>query len=317
MGETTIEWTATRHADGTVTPGFSFNPWLGCSKVSPGCVNCYAESFARRYGKAEWGPTAQRVRTSEANWRKPLAWNAKAEKEGQCYKVFCASLADVFEDNPQVAPWREELVHLIAATKSLDWLLLTKRPENVEPALRSIPLPGGVLNAWDLLESGYFSNVWLGTSVENQDQADKRIPALLAIPATIRFLSCEPLLGPLDLSWYLAPRFSADDLRHEPWRNGVEWVIAGGESGPGARPAHEDWARSLRDQCQGYGVPFFWKQWGQWLPTSQQPDGWHNNSTHQLAADKQTVGHFIRLPSKHAAGRLLDGREWNEMPEDV
>ena len=205
MAETAIEWTATRNPDGTVTPGFSFNPWIGCTRVSPGCVNCYAESFARRYGKAEWGPTAQRVKTSAANWRKPLAWNAKAEREGRRYKVFCASLADVFEDNLQVAPWRNALWTLIDQTPHLDWLLLTKRPEDISDM---IPL------SW-IFNAAWPANAWVGTSVENQEQADKRIPELLKIPAPVRFLSCEPLLGPLDLSMYLVPQFAADDHRHQ------------------------------------------------------------------------------------------------------
>ena len=307
MAETTaIQW-----CDAT------FNPWIGCTRVSPGCQHCYAESFARRYGKAEWGPTADRVRTSAAYWRKPLAWNAKAEREGRRPKVFCASLADVFEDNPQVAPWREELFHLIAATPYLDWLLLTKRPENVEPALRAILLPGARLNALDLVDNNYFNNIWWGTSVENQEQADKRIPALAAIPAWTKFLSCEPLLGPLDLTpWLGSPEWKLNE-RGLRYRQGplVEWVIVGGESGPQARPMHEDWARSLRDQCQAAEVPFFFKQWGQWLPASQRPDNWYNSGDLMLAADKQTPGRFIRLASKHDAGRLLDGREWNQMPE--
>jgi protein gp37 len=282
----------------------TFNPWIGCTRVSPGCVNCYAESFARRYGMAEWGPQAQRVRTSAANWRKPLAWNRKAEQEGRRYKVLCASLADVFEKNDQLVDWRTDLWRLIDSTPWLDWLLPTKRPENIPDMAPVLWFDAG---RWP-------ANLWIGTSVETQEQADKRIPALLDIPAPVRFLSCEPLLGPLDLFLYLVTHFAADDPRHEPWRNGVEWVIAGGESGPQARPMHENWVRSLRDQCQAAGVPFFFKQWGQWLPADQRPDDWYNGGTITLAADKQTEGCFIRVASKHAAGRRLDGREWNEMP---
>ena len=256
------------------------------------------------------------MRTSDANWRKPLAWNRKAEQEGRRYKVFCASLADVFEDNAQVAQWREELIRLIAATPNLDWLLLTKRPENVEPALLAIEIPGKRLNAWYLLDEGYLPNIWLGTSVESQAMADKRIPVLASIPARTRFLSCEPLFGPLDLTPWLGDKEWTQLSPGVRVRQGplVEWVIAGGESGPGARPVHEDWARSLRDQCVEAEVPFFWKQWGQWLPVSQKLDNWYNNGEWMLAADKQTVGCFIRLKSKHDAGRQLDGREWNEMP---
>lgn len=318
MGETTIEWTAARHADGTVTPGYTFNPWIGCAKVSPGCVNCYAESFARRYGKAEWGPTAQRVRTSEANWRKPLAWNRKAAKEGRRYKVFCASLADVFEDNSQLEEWRRSLFDLIISTPNLDWLLLTKQARNI---LRMVP------TVW--IEREWPAHVWVGTTVENQEAAERNIPELLAVPATVRFISCEPLLGSLDLTpWFSccpgcgAPRDDSPYIGCSyceifPDVRGVQWVIAGGESGPHARPMHEDWARSLRDQCQAAGVPFLFKQWGQWIPVDQRPNDWYNGGTIMLAADKQTPGYFIRLASKHAAGRLLDGREWNEMPGDA
>lgn len=307
MGNTTIEWVATRNADGTVTPGFSFNPWWGCMKVSEGCKHCYAESFARRYGKAEWGPTAQRVRTSDANWRKPLAWNRKAEQEGQRYKVFCASLADVYEDNPQLIEWRFDLWDLIDQTPHLDWLLLTKRPENIRG---KTPLGWFRNGSWP-------ANLWIGTSVENQEQADKRIPELVSIPAEVRFLSCEPLLGPVDLTPWLGEQEWHQVAPGVRSRQGplVDWVICGGESGPQARPMHEDWARALRDQCQAAGVAYFFKQWGQYIPVGQTDKDWYNGGIHMLAADKQTPGHFIRLASKHAAGRMLDSREWNEMPE--
>jgi protein gp37 len=283
------------------------------------------------------------VRTSDANWRKPLQWNkAKWEQCRICgwrgpvsethdfcpncdaegedlqptrQRVFCASLADVFEDNEQVAGWRSELFNLILATPQLDWLLLTKRPENIIPALRNIPALKRD-NVWDhLWLKGWFPNVWLGTSVEDQAAADKRIPDLLAVPATVRFLSCEPLLGPVDLGWYLIPHFAADDPRHYPWRNGVEWVICGGESGPQTRgPMHPDWPRSLRDQCQAAEVPFFFKQWGQFVPAGQTEQPWYNSGEIMYAADKETPVQAIRLRSKHDAGRQLDGREWNEIP---
>lgn len=317
MGENSkIEWTE-----------HTFNPWIGCTRVSQGCVHCYAEAFTRRFGKAEWGPTAQRVRTSAANWKKPLAWNRKAEQEGRRAKVFCASLADVFEDNPQLVEWRQELFELIAQTPNLDWLLLTKRPQNIESMLKAVKTQGGALDGWGLLKSGCFSNVWLGTSVENQAAAEERIPALLEIPATVRFLSCEPLLGLLDLSKWLyscpacglpqrdIPYAPCDYCRTRPTVRGVDWVIVGGESGQEARPLHEDWSRRLRAQCRIVGVPFFFKQWGQFIPVGQTDTDRHNSGELMFAADKQTSGRFIRLRSKHDAGRKLDGYEWNEMPE--
>lgn len=326
MGETKIEWTATRHADGTVTPGFSFNPWIGCTRVSAGCVNCYAEAFAKRYGKAEWGPTAERVRTSPSNWRKPFLWNRKAKQEGRRYKVFCSSLADVFEDNPQIEQWRYELFNMILDTKHLDWLLLTKRPEDIKPALQAM----SVLkrdNVWDhLWLRGHFPHVWIGTSVETQEMAERRIPELLKVPASVRFLSCEPLLGSLDLTPWLTvcPSCGAPDSDSPyigcgycdayPDARGISWIIVGGESGPKARPMHPDWSRSLRDQCRATGVPFFFKQWGQFVPVGQTAEPWYNEGEIMFAADKLTVGRFIRLASKNDAGRQLDGREWNEMP---
>jgi len=326
MGETTIEWT-----------DYTFNPWIGCTRVSQGCVNCYAESFARRYGKAEWGPTAQRVRTSNNNWRKPLLWNAKAEKESRRYKVFCASLADVFEDNDQLREWRTDLWRLIDSTPHLDWLLLTKRPEHISDMAPVLWFDPG---CWP-------ANLWIGTSVESQEMADKRIPELLTIPARVRFLSCEPLLGPVDLTPWLSPRTFGEliDLDNKGGKHleealeskeiynlithsgdiygdgvireyqslepeTVQWVIVGGESGPNARPMHPAWVRSLRDQCTKAGVPFLFKQWGEWTP--DYPDGYSLANRQERWFDNQS---FYRM-GKKIAGRQLDGREWNEMPEE-
>jgi protein gp37 len=197
MGKTTIEWTASVNPDGTTTPGYTFNPWIGCAKVSPGCANCYAETLMdKRMGRVQWGVNGTRVHTSDSNWKKPYQWNRKAQEEGVRKRIFCASLADVFEDRPELVPWRADLFAMIDATPNLDWLLLTKRPENIK---RLWPF------GWYEDKGGPFTwpNVWIGTSVENQEQADKRIPHLLSIPASVRFLSMEPLLGPVDLSPYL------------------------------------------------------------------------------------------------------------------
>jgi len=206
----------------------TFNPWVGCTKVSPACDNCYAEGWAKRTGQGSlW--QGERRRTSASNWRQPLKWDRDAKAAGARRRVFCASLADVF-DNQVPEEWRQELVGLIAMTPNLDWLLLTKRPQNVTKMVQDLP--------W---------NVWLGTTVENQEEADRRIPHLVAAPARIRFLSCEPLLGELDLRAYF---------------NRLDWVICGGESGPGHRAMAPVWARSLRNQCALFDVPFFFKQWG-------------------------------------------------------
>jgi len=256
MGITKIEWTATIDANGVVHPGYSFNPWIGCTKVSDGCKHCYAETLMdHRYGKVQWGPTGTRQRTSAANWRKPLQWNKQAQAEGVRYRVFCASLADVFENNPQLLDWRQELFALIEQTPNLDWLLLTKRPQHVFDFVPKHWL------------AGLPANIWLGTSVENQEQADKRIPDLMAIPAKVHFLSMEPLLGPVDLRQYYREEGAG---AYSLWLDYIDWVIVGGESGKEARPMQLEWAQSIAEQCKNADVPFFMKQLG------GHPDKRHN-----------------------------------------
>lgn len=303
MGENSrIEWT-----------DHTFNPWIGCTKISDGCKHCYAEALMdKRYGRAQWGPQGTRVRTSEAYWRKPLAWNRRAETEGRRYHVFCASLADVFEDRPELVPWRTELFELIAQTPNLDWLLLTKRPENV---LEMVPWGWHTEDAGGYLIDGgeWPANVWIGTSVENQGAANERIPHLLRIPARYRFLSMEPLLGPVDFR--TVDGFNRYNLSLHGF-----WVIVGGESGPNARPMHPDWVRSLRDQCQAAGVAFHFKQWGEWIVSTHaeqhMPPGkmawpWaHRFPDGDIEGDTTMM---LRV-GKRFAGRLLDGREWNEFP---
>jgi protein gp37 len=231
----------------------TFNPWIGCAKVSAGCKHCYAETLMdTRYGRVEWGVNGTRSRTSDANWKKPLAWNRAAEKAGKPARVFCASLADVFEDRPELVPWRSDLWALVERTPWLRYQLLTKRPENVM---------GMVPESW---RDGFPPHVWIGTSVEDQAAADERIPHLLQIPAKVRFLSCEPLIGPVDLKpqWlHEHPGTLHLGPGHYPGP-AIHWVIAGGESGPGARPCDVAWLRSLRDQCAAAGVPYFLKQLG-------------------------------------------------------
>lgn len=227
----------------------TFNSWWGCFKVSAGCANCYAETFAKRTGHSIWGPPATTPRRlfGDKHWQEPLKWNAAAEKAGQRARVFCASMADVFEDHPEVVGERRRLFALINLTPWLDWQLLTKRPENVA---NMVP------EEW---AAGFPPNVWLGTSVENQDAADARIPYLLAIPAAVRFLSCEPLLGPVNLEPWLT---YSDSLHGEPWgqRDAIHWVIVGGESGPKHRPMDPDWLALLLTQCHDAGVPVWVKQ---------------------------------------------------------
>jgi protein gp37 len=243
--------------------------------MSPACKHCYAEAWAKRVGQQVWGRGAPRRFFGEAHWREPLRWQARAEESGQRARVFCASMADVFEGRDDLDPSRRRLGDLIAATPMLDWLLLTKRPD-----LAAELAPWG--STWP-------TNVWLGTTVETQLWACRRLPALAAVPARLRFLSCEPLLGRLDLSAWLG--------------RDVHWVIAGGESGPRARPSDPAWFRDLRDQCLAAEVPFHFKQWGNWGPA--QGD---ERSTRRIGEA------VVARQSKKATGRVLDGRTWDGQP---
>lgn len=222
--ETKIEWT-----------DHTMNFWTGCTRISPGCDHCYAASMSKRnpgtFGS--WEPGAERKRTGAQNWNKPIAWNRKAQAAGKRARVFASSMADVF-DNKAPDEWRADAWAVIRATPHLDWQMLTKRPQNIA---RMLPPDWG---------DGY-PNVWLGTTVEDMERARQRLPVLQAVPAAVRFLSCEPLIEALDLTPWLAA-------------GGVHWVIGGGESGPGFRPIEADWMRALRDQCAQAGTAFFAKQ---------------------------------------------------------
>ena len=251
--DSSIEWT-----------DHTFNPWWGCAAVSAACDNCYAEALAKRFGHRTWGTKAPRRFFGDAHWSAPVAWNAAALRSGRRARVFCASMADVFENRTELDPHRERLWGLIRATPALDWLLLTKRPQLVANRLPS---------DWG---DGY-SNVWLGATAENQVDADRRLPHLLRVPAAVHFVSAEPLLSGVDLSPWLS--------REAPRR--IAWVIAGGESGPKARPSDPSWFRGLRDQCLSTDVSFHFKQWGNW----------------GQSADGQTI-----RQTKANSGRALDGR---------
>jgi protein gp37 len=246
--QTAIQWT-----DAT------FNPWWGCERVSPACAHCYADTLARRYGHTLWDRGSPRRFLSEEHWRQPLRWNRRAERQGLPKKVFCASMADVFEERRELDRWRERLWELIEATPMLQWQLLTKRPENVWPMV-----------PW---RARWPENVWIGTSVENSRQTF-RVDILRELPAAVRFISAEPLLGSLFLNG--KPSRQALSL------DGVDWVIAGGESGPRHRPVDLDWVRELRDACLATRVPFFYKQRGG--------------------------------RTSKSGGRDLDGRTWSEFP---
>lgn len=346
MAETTaIEWT-----DAT------WNPWIGCQKVSQGCKHCYMFRDQQRYGN---DPTQVR-QTSPATFRSPLKW-----KDPKV--IFTCSWSDFFIDEADA--WRDSAWEIIRQTPHHTYQILTKRPERI---LTNLPLDWG---------DGY-PNVWIGVTVEDQAAADKRIPLLLEVPAAVHFLSCEPLLGPVDLGRFLpteryyvakcgACGFIASSERFIEHSNGddadvlcpacyssktdetsgIDWVIAGGESGLYARPMHPDWARTLRDQCQAAGVAFLFKQWGEWGPAphrvaaSDQPGDTVEErkrqaealgATHSYAAWAHMHGHQPRemthkpwsiertdLPpgqasmrhwGKKNAGRELDGRTWDEFP---
>lgn len=270
MGEgTRIQWAT-----------HTFNPWRGCAKVTPGCDNCYAEAGSKRNPRllGTWGPDGVRAMASESYWRKPLAWNERAAVAGERHRVFCASLADVFEDRPDLVEPRARLFALITATPALDWLLLTKRPASARAMLTDRGR-GSLVERMDEIRgaaAGDFAwplpNVWLGTTVEDQARADERVPILLDTPAAVRFLSCEPLLGPVDLTnlsvatttgvdqWDALDRVEAGDAG-TPGAV-IDWLIIGGESGPSARPMDLGWARSLVEQGRAAGVAVFVKQLG-------------------------------------------------------
>lgn len=258
VANTPIEWT-----------DHTFNPWWGCTKVSAACDNCYAEALSRRFGYSIWGHSNSRRSMSEKHWQGPIAWNAQAERSGRRRRVFCASMADVFEERNDLNKWRERLWRLIEETPALDWQLLTKRPHAV---MRQITWSNG---SWP-------SNVRIGTTVENQSEASKRIRHLADIPAPVRFLSCEPLLGPIDLS---------------EWFNQglIDWVIAGGESGPRARTFDPEWALTLKRDCSAADVPFFFKQWGTYRS---------NPLIKELPLD---VVKQLDLPAYGKGGALIDG----------
>jgi len=262
-----IEWT-----------DHTFNPWLGCTNVSPGCDHCYAESWSKRSGLVKWGNSPRR-RTSEPYWRAPLKWQGAAASfhalHGRRQRVFCASLADVF-DNQVDAKWRFYLFSLIDLTPALDWLLLTKRPQN---AGKMLPKDWG--------ERGR-PNVWLGTTAEDQDRYNLRWPLLSKIPAAVRFVSYEPAIGPLRL------------------RDGVQpdWLISGGESGRGARPMNPQWVRDLIADCLLKGVAPFHKQWGTY----------RNNP--MVTENGMTVKEAERRDLNGKGGGLLDGQLYRQFPNN-
>lgn len=384
---TSIEWT-----DAT------WNPIRGCTRVSAGCVNCYAEVMAARFSKpGQWGEgLAEIVRgadgTVDHRWtgkmvRAPKKILTQPLRRKKPRRIFVNSTSDLFHE---AVPdeWIDQVFAVMALTPQHTFQVLTKRPERMREYL-SKQAPDGTHTRFAHIfgagsRAGFWRangesfqwplpNVWLGVSAEDQATADARIPQLLATPAAIRFVSAEPLLGPVELDGACCGESAltsecwgectwCDDGRpglHNCWkgrqtnaeflagRSGLDWVIVGGESGPGARPMHPDWVRSLRDQCQAAGVPFFFKQWGEWRPAfsaseagaypilannrpwAAKTDAERNHvfmsgvfrMPHQVESLIDGVGEYAHLNcavvkvGKAKAGRLLDGCEWNEFPE--
>lgn len=277
MKDSKIEWTS-----------HTFNCWIGCARKSPGCANCYAETQDkfRSWTPEGWGKGKPRKRTSASYWKQPHKWDHDArlplpEWLRQSHhrthirpRVFCASLADWLDDEVPIE-WLADLLKLVHETPNLDWLLLTKRPENWKVRIGAVrdccTSVGGTFFVHDWVDRWLHGkppkNIWIGTTVEDQRRADERLPLIAEIPAVVRFLSCEPLLEAVALPMQVCR---------------PDWIICGGESGPGARAMQPEWARSLRDQATAEGVAFFFKQWGG--------------------------------TNKKATGRELDGRTWDELP---
>jgi protein gp37 len=272
----------------------TFNPWWGCIKVSAACDHCYAETWAKRLGEVLWGPHTPRRFFSDAHWKEPLKWNKVAVRDKVRRRVFCASMADVFENRPDLIEERLRLLDLIAQTPNLDWLLLTKRIHLVRKQLpRGYEFP---------------RNVWLGTTVEDQATAHKRIKHLLEFSSpSVRFLSCEPLLSAVDLSPYL--------VRNERG-NRVDWVIAGGESGPHARPMDPAWPAALQRQCARAKVPFHFKQWGHWAPIDQVGDVMKRSTPIRVIRQDGTEVSVAAI-GKAKAGRVLGGKHWDQFPSTL
>ena len=268
MENSKIEWT-----------DHTFNPWIGCQHVSPGCDHCYAETqnAFRKWNGGTWGPHAPRKRTSEENWKNPVKWNAEARafkrEHGRRMRVFCASLANVF-DNQAPSEWRTDLLALIRECRRLDWLMLTKRPQNIA---KMLPKDWG---------AGY-RNVWLGVTAENQTYFDSRWGILQRIPALVKFISYEPALGRLRLP------------KHGPY---PDWLISGGESGGGARPVNPKWVRDIIADCRRRGVTPFHKQWGTY------------SSNPLVVEQRMSIAEAKALDEYGKGGGLVDGELVREFP---
>ena len=318
---TTIEWL---QRPGTI--GESWSPITGCSPVSEGCRNCWAKRMSYRLAGRAGYPEAPHqfdVTLHPDRLDQPLRWKKPRT-------VFVVSMGDLFHGDVEWT-YMADVWDVMAETPQHTYLVLTKRPQNALEFMMDFYLPS------PYYKGAVLPNVWLGVTAETQEMADERIPILLQIPAAVRFVSVEPCLSAVDLERWLVSCEGCgnqgstgyitryDDQLCRACSKGAEgpsldWTIVGGESGPGARPMHPDWAKGLRNQCQEAGTPYFFKQWGAWFPRSQ----WEHNPELVLPDDEECLRNgatlFITSDISHrvgkkAAGRLLDGRQWNEWPE--
>jgi protein gp37 len=326
MGDkSAIEWT-----DAT------WNPTVGCTKVSEGCDHCHAERLVNGRMRNRYPAGFGEVVLHADRLDQPLRWRKPR-------RVFVNSLSDLFED--QVPDeFIIKVFDVMTAAHQHTFQVLTKRPGRMASFVRRYLADEFLVNGlWPRSAFRHndlpASNVWLGTSVESQKWADVRVPPLLRTPAAIRFLSCEPLLGPVSLADWICPGppdcapWDGDYCNTcTPERIGgspIDWVIVGGESGPNARPMHPQWARDLRDQCQAAGVAYFFKQWGEWVPESQNAAALSHSTAGQalyVALDGTTraarvgtrgTAATVQRVGKKAAGRQLDGHIWDEYPREV
>lgn len=304
MENSKIEWT-----------DHTFNGWIGCTHVSPACAHCYAEQrFDKHFGKVKWGKGQKRLRTSVKNWNEPLKWDRKAKEKGVIEKVFSNSLSD-WADPEVPDEWRHDLFDLIDQTNNLTWLLLTKHPENasrfIYEYLSEFTPDSGIARSHE----SFIKKIWVGVTVENQKAANERIPILLQIPSAKLFLSIEPMLEEIKIFNLLTDEtcYYCGNNDGQVGRcycgmsteSKIHWVICGGESGAKARPINPEWVRSLRNQCFDAGIPFFFKQWGEYAPMKV------NN---KLPGEPNNIIETMVRVGKKNAGRLLDGIECNEVP---
>ena len=290
----------------------TWNPITGCSKISEGCQNCYAERMSKRLAGRFGYPADKpfKVTLHEDKLDEPLKWRKPR-------RVFVCSMGDLFHENvPDKA-----IIDVLSVIAECEYqklnhvfMILTKRPGRMLELFTNGTIHNDV---WVQTSRGCnaepslwpLPNLWLGVTVENQQRADERIPILLQIPAAKRFVSVEPMLGSVDLTFDAG---TGQGLRDSFFSYGLDWVICGGETGPGARPMHPDWVRSLRDQCTAAGTPFFFKSWGNWVAPSQMP----GNTYREIVDFGSGIGITDNQlgVGKKRAGRLLDGREWNQYP---